>query len=49
MQLSSVRGAHQVGASLLWTTALHVAVVHYDLQIVRKPKDCLQAGLKLAD
>ena len=50
MQLSSVKGAHQVGALLSWTNALlHLAVVHYDRQIVRLHKDCLQAVLKVAD
>ena len=49
MQLSSVRRAHQVGAILSWSTALHLAVLHYDLQIVKMPENCLQAGLKIAD
>ena len=47
MQLSSVRGAHQVDAILSCTTALHVVVVLHNLQNVRMPGNCAQARLKM--
>lgn len=48
MQLSSVRGAHQVGNILSCTTALPMAQVHYNLYNVRMPGNCLHAELKIA-